>query len=167
MKEHEEFLARIVCFEEAAKDPAVQARLESDAALREAFEAQRRTVQIIQLKRFENQSEESARRIRAGVLRTIRSSGIQSEAKTPAWWGGFKLAASLAVVALIALPFILKPGGDIQPVTSFSASEANSELAGESPAFQIPDDSFLMASNVAPSTQFGPVEIAPVKFDVP
>lgn len=167
MKEYEEFLGRIDCFEEAASDPAVQARLESDAALREVFEAQRRTVQLIQLKRFENQSGESAKRIRAGVLRTIRSSGVESEAKTPAWWGGFKLAASLAVLALIALPFILKPGGDIQPVTSFSASEANSELAGESPSFQIPDDSLLVTSNVTPSTQFGPVEMAPVKFDVP
>ena len=113
MKEHEEILGQIGCFEEAASDPAMQARLESDPALREAFEAQRRAVQLIRLKRFETQSPESAKRIRAGVLRTIRSPGVQSAAKAPAWFGGFKLAASFAVLALIALPFILKPGGDI------------------------------------------------------
>lgn len=167
MKEHEEFLGRISCFEKAAEDPAIQARLHSDPALRKAFEAQRQAVRLIRLKRFETQSPESARRIRAGVLRTIRSQDLQSESAAPVLFGALKLAASFAVLALVALPFLVGPGRDIQPVTSFSASEGSSERPEQSPAFVGEADMILVASNNAPANQSGLIEMAPVNFDIP
>jgi len=162
MKDTKTFLHGIDSFDEDALDPQIASRLENDPELRAAFDAQRHVMQLVQLKRYETQSPDSAKRIRAGVLRTIRSEPVQETGRSSAWWGGFKLAGATVVLLLLALPFALKPGADIQPVTSFAVS------GDGAPALQVPEGSdFLIASNTAPSTQFAPIDVAPVNFDIP
>ena len=167
MKENEEIISRIESFEEAARDPQIKARLEQDADFRKDFEAQRTVAQLMSLKRYERQSPESAVRIRAGVLRTIRSEAALPATLSSGWWSPWKLAAACGALVLIALPFALQPGTDIQPVTAFTVTESDSQLAGDVEVFQVPENEMLLASNTTPSLQFRPVEAIPVQFTVP
>lgn len=152
-------------FEKAAQQEKIIRQLETDPAFRQAFETQRSMQQLMALKKYERMTPESRTRIRAGVLREIRSPDPASTPVSPwqilwRWspvWG-------TALVLLAFAPFFLSSGPSLTPVTEFSMDEPSSLETSEGQAGLAASQA---ASNELPaSLQSRPVQAVPVRYDL-
>lgn len=121
---------------------------------------QARIARLMALKRYETMSAESRVRIRAGVLREIRSPDARPVQAGFDWeLVPLKWALGMALLLLGAGIFLFQVPVGLEPVTAFTASEEEVLAEGLSPPL-------LLASNSSPiQVQFAPVSGVPVNYE--